>query len=164
MANLAAIARYQGVNFAPGDVLIVRTGFVPWYESATDEDKARVFSDCTFAGVKQGEETQRWLWNNRFSGVAGDAVSWEGNEEKRLDPSMRPRSLTIAPVYPPPNDGSHLHQWLLPHAGIPIGELWNLEALGQACATHKKWTFLLTSAPLNIKGAVASPPNAVALL
>lgn len=67
-------------------------------------------------------------------------------------------------VYPPPKDGSHLHQWILPHAGIPIGELWDLEALSQACALHKKWTFLLMSAPLNIKGLVASPPNAIALL
>lgn len=76
--DLDAIAQYQGVVFSPGDILIVRTGFVPWYESASDDDRARVFSSCTFTGVKQGEQTQRWLWNNRFSGVAGDAVSWEG--------------------------------------------------------------------------------------
>lgn len=57
-----------------------------------------------------------------------------------------------------------LHQWLLPHAGIPIGELLNLEALADACATHKKWSFLFTSAPLNIRGGIASPPNAIALL
>lgn len=76
--DLNAIARHQGVVFLPGDILIIRTGFVLWYESATNEDKARVFASCTFAGVKQGADTERWLWNNRFSAVAGDAVSWEG--------------------------------------------------------------------------------------
>jgi hypothetical protein len=66
--------------------------------------------------------------------------------------------------YPPPKDGITLHQWLLPHAGIPIGEMWNLEALATACVKLKKWTFLFSSAPLNVLGGIASPPNAIALL
>lgn len=46
---------------------------------------------------------------------------------------------------------------------MPIGELWNLEALAQKCIEHRRWTFLVTSAPLNIRKGVASPPNALAL-
>lgn len=57
-----------------------------------------------------------------------------------------------------------LHEWLLPHAGIPIGELWNLEQLAEVCGRLKKWTFLFTSAPLNIMNGIASPPNAIAVL
>jgi hypothetical protein len=66
--------------------------------------------------------------------------------------------------FPPPKNGTMLHQWMLPHAGIPIGELWNLESLAEACQKHSKWAFMLTSAPLNIFGGVASPPNVLAIL
>lgn len=47
---------------------------------------------------------------------------------------------------------------------MPIGELWDLEALAAECQNQNKWTFLLTSAPLNVPGGVASPPNAIAIL
>jgi hypothetical protein len=53
---------------------------------------------------------------------------------------------------------------MLPYAGIPIGELWDLEALSETCAKLKKWSFLVTSAPLNVYGGIASPANAVAVL
>lgn len=44
-----------------------------------------------------------------------------------------------------------------------VGELFDLEALAQVCKEQKRYTFFLTSAPLNIPGGVASPPNALAL-
>lgn len=47
---------------------------------------------------------------------------------------------------------------------MPIGELWDLEALAVECNRQKKWTFFLTSSPLNVEGGVASPPNALAIL
>jgi hypothetical protein len=47
---------------------------------------------------------------------------------------------------------------------MPIGEIWDLERLSEVCAENKKWTFFLTSAPLNVDGGVASPPNAIAVL
>ena len=48
--------------------------------------------------------------------------------------------------------------------GMPIGENWDLEALSLACAERGKWTFFLTSQPLNVPSGVASPPNAMAIL
>jgi len=47
--------------------------------------------------------------------------------------------------------------------GMPIGEMWDLELLAEECKQQQKWTFFLTSAPLNTKGGVASPPNAIAV-
>jgi hypothetical protein len=55
------------------------------------------------------------------------------------------------------------HLRLLPLLGLPVGELWDLEALAADCAADGAYTFLLTSAPLNLEGAVASPPNALAV-
>ncbi len=56
-----------------------------------------------------------------------------------------------------------LHFQLLPRLGLPIGELWDLESLADACASDGRYDFLLTSAPLRLRGGVASPPNALAI-
>jgi hypothetical protein len=56
-----------------------------------------------------------------------------------------------------------LHQYFLALFGLPIGELWDLKALSEKCASLKRWTFLLTSIPLNVPGSIGSPPNAIAV-
>jgi hypothetical protein len=40
---------------------------------------------------------------------------------------------------------------------MPIGEMWDLETLSRVCKEQKRWTFFLTSAPLNVPGGVGSP-------
>jgi hypothetical protein len=47
--------------------------------------------------------------------------------------------------------------------GLPIGELWDLEELSEHCHAAGKYSFFLTSVPLNIPGLIASPPNALAI-
>jgi kynurenine formamidase len=88
-------------------------------------------------------DTVRWLYSHHFSAVAGDAQGWE--------------------AWPFPEDCA-LHEWLLCQWGTPIGELWDLEELGETCAQLKKWSFFFTSAPLNVKGGIASPPCAIVVL
>lgn len=56
-----------------------------------------------------------------------------------------------------------MHETLLSGFGMPIGELFDLERLARACAEHSRWTFFVTSQPLNVVGGVASPPNAIAV-
>jgi hypothetical protein len=56
-----------------------------------------------------------------------------------------------------------IHNFLLAFWGTPIGELWDLEELARLCEKNKRWTFFLTSAPLNVEGGVASPCNAMAI-
>ena len=55
-----------------------------------------------------------------------------------------------------------LHFHMLAFFGMPIGEMWNLEALAEDCAADGHYDFFLTSAPLNVPGGVGSPPNALA--
>lgn len=61
------------------------------------------------------------------------------------------------------NEYSVLHSYLVSMMGMPIGELWDLKALSEYCAMVKKYSFLLTSIPLNVPGSIASPPNAIAI-
>ena len=63
----------------------------------------------------------------------------------------------------PPKAPWRIHDFQLAMWGSPIGELWDLERLGEVCREKKRWSFMLTSAPLNVEGGVASPPNALAI-
>ena len=56
-----------------------------------------------------------------------------------------------------------VHLALLPLLGLPIGELWDLDALAADCAADGVYELLFTSAPLNMQSGVASPPNALAI-
>ena len=46
--------------------------------------------------------------------------------------------------------------------GVPILDNCDFEALGDAAAARKRWTFLLTVAPLAVDGGTGSPVNPIA--
>lgn len=56
-----------------------------------------------------------------------------------------------------------LHQYFLSLFGLNIGELWDLKALSEKCKELGRYSFLLTSVPLNVPGGIGSPPNALAI-
>lgn len=142
--ELQSVADDQGTRFETGDILIVRTGWTAWYERLDEQQRADVAGGPhTFIGVAQGLETLGFLWNNHFAAVAGDAPSFE--------------------AWPPDRDRGSLHTTLLPLWGMPIGEMFYLEDVAADCAEDGVFEFMLTSAPLNKLGGVASPANAIAI-
>lgn len=157
LSVLQDIARVQGVTFQRGDILFVRIGLTQeWDNQMSPADKLAYAqsSNPQHAGVEGTEEMLRWIWDTGFSAVAGDAVSFE--------------------VYPPQKSykreggaedvpGLFMHEYLLPAWGVPVGELFDLEALSRMCAEHKRWTFFVSSSPLNMPGGVSSPPNCLAI-
>ncbi|PQE20371.1 cyclase protein [Rutstroemia sp. NJR-2017a BBW] len=144
LEDIKTIAAEQGVEFRPADILIVRSGFVKWYNGAGEEERRKgVKNGHEFVGVRGDKEMVEWLWDNHFSAVAGDAIAWEAW---------------------PPKAPYRLHDHLLAMFGCPIGELWNLEELSKACEEKKQYTFFMSSGPLNVHGGIGSPPNAVAIL
>lgn len=56
-----------------------------------------------------------------------------------------------------------LHPIILSGWGTPIGELFDLDGLAKECEAHGRWTFFLSSSPLNYTGVVGSPPNIMAI-
>lgn len=72
----------------------------------------------------------KWIWDNGFAAVAGDHPSVEASPFQSFE--------------------WMLHQWLLSGWGCPLGELFDLERLGEECAKRKRWTFFFTSAPLRV--------------
>lgn len=152
LADIEAIATESNIVFEKGDVLFVRIGMTKeWDSKMTLQEKQNyaTSSKPEHAGVEATRDVLRWIWNNGFSAVAGDAISWE--------------------VYPPNNnkereeDKVFLHEYLLAGWGMPIGEMFDLEGLAKICEEEKRWTFFVTSTPFNMPGGVSSPPNCMAL-
>ena len=56
-----------------------------------------------------------------------------------------------------------LHIVALTHMGIPIGEIFDLEALSQDCAADGIYEFMFSASPLPITGAVGSAVSALAI-
>ncbi|MDX1746512.1 MAG: hypothetical protein R3324_11290, partial [Halobacteriales archaeon] len=56
-----------------------------------------------------------------------------------------------------------LHIILIVHMGLTVGEIFDLEELGEACAADGRYDFLFSAPPLPIEMAVASPINPIAL-
>ncbi|KAH7340482.1 hypothetical protein B0J17DRAFT_651521 [Rhizoctonia solani] len=92
--------------------------------------------------VAKSKDFLEWFWDNHFAALAGDSPAFETN--------------------PPLAD--FLHPVILSGFGCPLGEMFDFERLAEECATAQRWSFFFTSAPLNIPGGVASPPNAIAIL
>jgi len=149
--EVAATLDAQGVAVERGDILLIRTGWTTWYRSldaAGREAAAGIRQGC---GLRAGVGTTRFLWDLGIAAVAGDQPALEvfppgtGAEESN-DPEQQ-----------------FMHFQLLPRLGMPIGELFDLDALADACAADGRYDFMFTSAPLRIRNGVASPPNALAI-
>jgi kynurenine formamidase len=147
VGDLEACRKAQGVEFQGGDVLLVRTGWLAWYLSeATPEQRAEM-SDrnrLRAPGLAAGEAMAEYLWDSHVAAVAADNPALE---------AWPPREET----------GGFLHHRLIPLLGMPIGELWQLDALAGDCAEDGVYECFFTSAPLNVPGGVGSPPNALAV-
>ena len=140
--QLLAVAAEQRTEFREGDILLIRTGWTAEYGYLSEEDKVGLAArqERTFVGVEASKEMMRWHWDNGFAAVASDTNAYE--------------------VWPPTRPwGVSCHEVFLSGWGMPIGELWDLEQLAKQCRMQNRYTFFLTSSPLNLRGGVASPAN-----
>lgn len=140
---LRATAEGQGVNIEPGDVLIVRTGWVGRYLELDEETRTEMAADPVFPGLAADEEMARQLWDWDLAAVCCDNPAVE----------VRPGD---------PQVGS-LHRRLIPLLGFVLGELFVLDPLAEACASDQRWDFMFIGVPLKLPGGIGSPANSVAI-
>jgi kynurenine formamidase len=138
---LDACAAAQGVEVRSGDMLVLRTGHLAWFESLDDK---RVFDLFGEPGI--GHATVDWLRERGIAALAADNTGVE-----------------VRPPDTPGEDGFPLHPRLLRELGLTLGELWYLEELADACAADGRWDFFLSAAPLVLAGGSGSPINPVAI-
>lgn len=151
----------QGVTLEVGDIVLVHTGWMTWYEGLDDGARTKLATELATPGLRPGRKTAAWLWNNHVAAVAGDNPAIEVWPPGAL---MTAEETTAALSDPSSRGEFFGHFYFLPMLGIPLGEMFNLPALADACARENRYTFLFTSAPLNLLHGVASPPNALAIL
>ena len=76
--DIETIAKEEGVEFKPADILIVRSGWTKWYNEASEEQRIKgARNGYEFVGVAGNGESVEWLWNHHFAAVAGDAIAFE---------------------------------------------------------------------------------------
>jgi kynurenine formamidase len=161
-AELSQCLADQGTSVGTGDILLIRTGWPAWWRQLpADDRKQRVSHPLPYPGLGPGADCARALWDMHISAVASDTPALEAGP-----------SSAVLPGFDAPTDGDPvqaraertiLHVRLLVLLGMPIGELFDLEALADDCAADGRYSFMLTSAPLNLPGGIGSPPNAVAV-
>jgi kynurenine formamidase len=135
--DLEAWEKKTGVKVSAGDALFVRTG----------------------------------VWARRKAVGPWLRGRAEGGKSAGLDPSVIPwlkqRDIAILgsdhPQYVAPSTlPGAVHDFALVYLGVHILDNCDLEALADAAAARNRWEFLLTAAPLPVRGGTGSPLNPIA--
>ncbi|KAK6074466.1 hypothetical protein SCUP234_08250 [Seiridium cupressi] len=150
--ELDAVAEWQGLPTdwsLPGDMLIIRTGWVRQYQTLNlTEDVLLPIGAGTWIGMEASDASLRWLWEKKLSLVGADNPAFEST----------PFNKTIL------GETRSLHQVFIGGWGQNIVEFLDLEALSEKLHQLNRSTFFVTIQNLNIVSGIASPPNALAIL
>ncbi len=146
LGDLQGALAAQGTALHPGTILLIRTGWMQAYRNAPESEKQSMASlrGLKAAGLDPSRELVEWFWDNRVAAVGTDCPACE-------------------PWPWDPDDPGALHYRTLALLGLPIGEQFALDDLAADCAEDRVYDFMLVSAPLNLVGGIASPPNALAI-
>lgn len=134
--DLDAWERKTGVHIESGDVVFIRTGRWARREAKGPWDVANhsagLYASCT-----------RWLHQRDIAMIGSDAAS-----------DVMPSGI--------PGVAQPIHQLMLIALGTPIFDNCDLEAVSKAANSRRRWTFLLTAAPISMPGGTGSPLNPIA--
>ncbi len=138
---LEAIAKKQGVEFKPADIVLLRTGWMEWYLNSKDQGPGRMNVTDPQPGLDGMRETAEWMWDHKITFFAGDNIACEAL---------------------PPVPLNFQHRRMIPLFGMTIGEIWDFEELAEDCARDGVYEMFLVAKPLNLPRGVGSPINALA--
>jgi kynurenine formamidase len=135
--DLEAWERQTGVKVGPGDALFVRTGV--WAR--------RKALGPWLRGRAEG---------GRSAGLDPSVIPWLKQRDIAVLGSDHPQYVS------PSNLRGAIHDFALLYLGVHLFDNCDLEALADAAAERRRWDFLLTVAPLPIRGGTGSPANPIA--
>lgn len=151
-ATLAA----QGTLLRPGDLLLVRTGWLGWFlaQDAAGRQRAsdasRNMAEFRLPGLGPAAAIAEFLWDAGVALVATDTPMVE------VYPIVR--SALDADSF---SLDETLHSCVMALLGIPLGEFFVLDELAADCQRDARWDGFFTSAPLRLRGGIGSPPNVI---
>jgi kynurenine formamidase len=135
--DLEAWEKKAGVKVSAGDALFVRTGV--WAR--------RKALGPWLRGRAEG---------GRSAGLDPSVIPWLKKRDIAIMGSDSPQYVAPAMLR------GAVHDFALLYLGIHLFDNCDLEALADAAAARKRWEFLLTAAPLAIRGGTGSPINPTA--
>jgi kynurenine formamidase len=125
----------EGIKVSSGDALFIRTGVWPYRQK--------------FGPYMRGR-------NGKDAGLDASDIRWAPLRDIALMGSDHPQGVNPAAI---PNA---VHDFSMVGLGIHLIDDCDLEALADAAAARHRWEFLLTVAPLPIRGGTGSPVNPIA--
>ena len=136
--DIDAWEKIAGVKVSAGDALFIRTG--RWARRA-----ALGPFDTNRTARRSGPSASMlpWLRQRDVALLGGD-----------VPPSVAPSDAE--------GETGAVHDFALVYLGVHIFDNVDLEALAEAAAARKRWEFMLTVAPLAIRGGTGSPANPIA--
>jgi kynurenine formamidase len=135
--DLEAWEKKSGVKVSAGDALFVRTGV--WARRKAEGPWLR--------GRAEGA---------RSAGLDPSVIPWLKQRDVAILGSDHPQYVS------PSNLRGAIHDFALVYLGVHLLDNCDLEALADTAAARKRWEFLLTLAPLPIRGGTGSPLNPIA--
>ncbi|HYE76257.1 MAG TPA: cyclase family protein, partial [Blastocatellia bacterium] len=135
-ADLEAWEKRAGIKVGPGDAVFIYTG--RWARRAA---KGPWDASQSLAGIHAS--CGQWLKDRDIAILGSDGSS-----------DVLPSGIEGV-THP-------IHLLAIHSMGIHIFDNCDLETLSQAAAQRKRWTFLLSAAPLPITGGTGSPLNPIA--
>jgi kynurenine formamidase len=145
--QLMRVLETDGVAVESGDILVLRTGFAELVLDMGRHPVKQVLDHSCAVLDGRDDRLLQWISDVEVVAIAADNYAVEAHPARPMD---APR-----PALP-------LHQHCLFKLGLPLGELWYLEALAEWLRAHGRHRFLLTAPSLRLPGAVGSPVTPVA--
>ena len=135
--DLEAWEKKAGIRISAGDALFVRTGV--WARRKAVGPWLR--------GRAEG---------GRSAGLDPSVIPWLKQRDIAILGSDHPQYVSPSPLR------GAVHDFALLYLGVHLFDNCDLEALADAAAARGRWEFLLTAAPLPIRGGTGSPANPIA--
>jgi kynurenine formamidase len=137
-ADLDDTARLAGVEIAPGDIVLVRTGQMRLWHARNRKAYLAPVSGLSLRSVE-------WMHDHDVAAVATDTLACEAIPWERDDLPL--------PV----------HMLHLVQMGLTQGQGFDLELLAADCAEDGRYAFLLEATPEPFVGGLGGPVNPVAI-
>jgi kynurenine formamidase len=141
--DLKSALAAENVELESGDALLVRTGQLGRISRSGDWSNFTEVGDRLPLEPGIGIDCLPWLHQVGVAALACD--NW-AVEHLHAASSRLP-----------------VHEVGIVHMGLPLGEIFQLDALAAACAIDHRYDFLLAAGPLPVRGGVGGPVNPIAI-
>jgi kynurenine formamidase len=172
-----SIANLKNGIFTRGVLIdLPRLKKVPYLEPGTAIAAADIEAWEKIAGVKVSAgdalflRTGRWARRAKLGPFDTSRTGKRSGPNASVIPLLRQRDVALLGGDTPPSvaptdvegETGAVHDFALVYLGVYIFDNCDLEALAEAAAARKRWDFLLTVAPIPIRGGTGSPVNPIA--